>query len=166
VLVLAGCATLNVSSYIERGVDFAQFRTYNWGPPDTVSTGDPRLDNNPFFHERVYAAVEKELAARRFEKITTGTPDLLVHFHPSMNQRVEASALDQGYAYCSADDCRPSVYEAGTLVLDFVDPRTNKVVWRGWAEGSMDGVVENQDVMDAKLDKAVAQILERLPRRL
>jgi hypothetical protein len=39
-------------------------------------------------------------------------------------------------------------------------------VWRGWAEDSFDGVVENQDWMEAEIDEAVARILETLPRGL
>ena len=52
-LTLASCATMNVSSYLERGVDFTQYRTYAWGPTDARPTGDPRLDSNPFFKDRL-----------------------------------------------------------------------------------------------------------------
>ncbi len=41
-LALAGCATMNVSSHVERGVNFAQYRTFDWGPADALPTGDPR----------------------------------------------------------------------------------------------------------------------------
>ena len=68
VWLAAGCATMNVNSFAERGMNLRQYRTYNWGPPDTWSTGDPRLDNNRFFDERVRGEVEKELARRGFEK--------------------------------------------------------------------------------------------------
>jgi len=40
-LVPVGCATMNVSSHVERGVDFAQYKTYDWGPADALPTGDP-----------------------------------------------------------------------------------------------------------------------------
>ena len=40
---------MRVDSFTERGVDIRQYRTYEWGPADTFSTGDPRLDNNRFF---------------------------------------------------------------------------------------------------------------------
>ena len=63
-------------------------------------------------------------------------------------------------------DCRPYVYEKGTLFVDLVDPRTNQLVWRGWAEGSIDGVIDHQQWMEARVDEAVTQILARLPRRL
>jgi hypothetical protein len=158
---------MNVSSYLERGADFTRYRTYSWGPADALDTGDPRLDNNPFFHERIQADVEKQLATRGFEKTASGVPDLLVHYHASISQRVDVNGVDRESGYCGdSDNCRPYVYEAGTLLIDFVDARTDKVVWRGWAEDTVDGVIDNQQLMEQKVDKAVTRILQRLPRRL
>src|SRR5688572_33372640 len=88
-LILAGCASRNVGSFLERGSDVARYRTYSWAPAGTQETGDPRLDNNPFFHERIQADVEKQLAARGFEKAASGAPDLLIHYHASISQRIE-----------------------------------------------------------------------------
>jgi hypothetical protein len=51
-------------------------------------------------------------------------------------------------------------------VLDFVDPATNKLVWRGWAEGSIDGVIDRQERMEEIIDLAVGRILERFPSGL
>jgi len=44
----SACATMRVNSYAERGTDVRHFRTYIWGPADTGSTGDLRLDD-PLF---------------------------------------------------------------------------------------------------------------------
>jgi len=53
-LAVTSCATtMTVSSHIERGLDFSQYRTYDWGPADALPTGDPRLDKNPFFKDQV-----------------------------------------------------------------------------------------------------------------
>jgi hypothetical protein len=165
-LALTGCASMHVSSYVERGVDLRQYRTYAWGPADTFSTGDPRLDDNPFFDGRVRAAVENHLAARGFERMAGGAPDLLVHYHASVAQQIYARDIDRQYGYCDDGDCRPEVYDEGTLLIDLIDTRTNTLVWRGWAEDSFEGVVENQDWMEAEIDEAVARILETLPRGL
>jgi Domain of unknown function (DUF4136) len=163
-LTLSSCATMNVNSYAERGVAFTQYHTYNWDPAGPMETGDPRLDNNPFFNERVQAKVETLLATRGFEKAASGMPELMIHYHMSMNQRIDLSGVDQKYEPC--DTCQPYVYEAGTLLIDFVDTRTNKVVWRGWAEGAMDGVVDNQKVLEQRIDQTVARILETFPPKL
>jgi uncharacterized protein DUF4136 len=163
-LALTGCVPVRVNSYLERGTDFSRYRTYNWGPPDSWTTGDPRLDNNPFFQERVRAEVDKRLASRGFEKATSEKPDLRLHYHASFTQRIDTTGIDAKYGSCDKLDCQPYVYEAGTLLLDFVDTRTNKVVWRGWAEGSVDGVIDNQQWLEQRVDEAVRRILARLPR--
>ena len=162
-LALTGCASMNVDSHVGRGIDFPPFHTYNWDQADRSSTGDPRLDNNRFFAERVRASVEKELASRGFEK-TTERPDLLVHYHASITQKIDVREIDRQSAYCASADCRPYVYDAGTLFVDLVDAHTGALVWRGWAEGSMDGVIDDQAWMEARIDEAVTRILRRLPR--
>ena len=165
-LAVTGCATtMNVSSHVQRGVDFARYRTYDWGPADALPTGDPRLDKNPFFHDHVQGAVEKQLAARGFERSTSGTPDLLIHYHAAINQRIDANRINHEYGYCYDYDCPPLVmeYEASTLMLDVVEARTNLVIWRGWAQHSINGMLGNHDRMAKRIDQAVVQMLERLP---
>lgn len=166
-LAVTGCATtMTVSSHVQSGIDFARYRTYDWGPADALPTGDPRLDKNPFFQDHVEGAVEKQLAARGFERSTSGTPDLLIHYHASINQRINVDRVDHGYCY--DPDCRAGVfeYEAGTLVLDMVDTRTSKVIWRGWAQDSMEGVLDSTDRMVRKINEGVTRMLGRLPPRL
>jgi hypothetical protein len=159
-LALTACATTDIRSYVERGTDVGQYRTYTWGPANVQTTGDPRLDNNRFFQERVEAAVERQLNARGFEKAIEA-PDLLVRYYASVEQQVHNGA-DRPYVAC--EDCRPFVFDAGTIVVDLIDARSQRLIWRGWAEGSIDGVVDNQAWMEQRVDEAVARILERLPR--
>ncbi|HSJ42600.1 MAG TPA: DUF4136 domain-containing protein [Xanthobacteraceae bacterium] len=165
-LWLAGCATMTVHSYADRRADFGRYRTYQWGPADTWSTGDPRLDNNRFFDERVRAQVEKQLARRGFEKTASERPDLLVHYHANVAQDIDVRKLDNGATYCVDHDCRPYIYDKGTLFVDLVDPGSDTLIWRGWAEGSVDGVIDDQAWMDTRIDEAVARILGRLPQHL
>lgn len=108
----AGCATMNVNSFAERGVD------------------------------------------------------LLVHYHASVSQEIDVRNLDTTSPYCSENDCRPFIYDKGTLFVDLAEGRGDKLIWRGWAEGSIDGVVDNQAWMESRIDEAIAKILTRLPRRL
>lgn len=164
-LAVTGCATMNVSSHVRHGIDFAQYRTYDWGPPDALPTGEPRLDENRFFKDHLQGAVERGLAARGFELSASGTPDLLIHYHASFRERVDVSGLDREYRY-EDEDSRPFVYEAGALGLDFVDSRTNRLIWRGWAESGMDGVIDDQAWMEQKIDEVVTRILKTLPPRL
>ena len=102
-LLPAGCAaSLNVRSYSARGLDVRQYRTYTWGPADAFSTGDPRLDNNRFFQERVRSQIDEQLARKGFEKSPGGQADLLLHYHLNVAQRVEAVSIDPAHKYVIA----------------------------------------------------------------
>ena len=159
----AGCATMSVSSHVERGLDFTQYRTYDWGTPDELPTGDPRLDRDPFFKDHVLGAVEKELGRRGLEM--SSSPDLRIHYHASITRRLNVSGVDRTRGYCATENCQAEVseYEAGTLVIDFVDTRTNKVIWRGWAQDVVADMLQNRDVMERKINEAVTRMLARLP---
>jgi hypothetical protein len=167
-LALGACATMSAGSYVERGLDFAPYRTYEWGPADALPTGDPRLDSNPFFQDHVMGAVEKELERRGLRlAAAAGTADLLVHYHANISQHIEVSGVENQNC-TSAEDCRPNVYEyeAGTLVLDVADARTGKVIWRGWARDSVEAALHNQDVMEKQFNEAVRRMMAEFPRPL
>ena len=165
-LAVTGCVTMSVASHFDRGVNFSQFRTWDWGPADALPTGDPRLDNNPFFVDHLEGAVEKQMAGRGFIRAIPGmTPDLRIHYHANINQRFEVSGIDRDRGY-SSDEPRVIEYEQGTLVIDIVDVRTNKVVWRGWAQDSVQGMIDNQDRMEKQIDEAVTKMMRLLPRSL
>ncbi len=163
-LAAAGCAPLRVNSYQWPGADVGRYRTFTWGPADRLSTGDPRLDNNEIFRARVQQAVERELVPRGLERSAGPAADLVVHVHAHIDQRIESNSIDRDLAMCEHGGCGPLVYEAGTLLLDFVDARTNRVAWRGWAEGSLDAVIDDQARLEQMIDEAVAKIVARWPR--
>jgi hypothetical protein len=168
IVSVSACAPMMVSSHVRPDIDFGQYQTFDWGLPDALPTGDPRLDANPFFNDHMKGAVERQLAARGIELSSGGVPDLLVHYHANVSQRVDVNRVDQQYGYCYAEDCgvRVMEYEAGTLVLDIVDARTNRVVWRGWAQASFEGVIDHPDRLERMVNKAVERMLGRFPRPL
>ena len=161
----AGCAAMTVSSHIERNVTFSDYATYDWGPRDALPIGDPRLDNNPFFRDYAEGAIEKMLAARGYERATGLDADVLVHYHASVNDRIDVYAADTAHGYCNGN-CEPRViqYQEGTLVIDLVDRRTNKVVWRAWAQDTMDGIIDDQDRLERQVDAGVTRMMQMLPR--
>lgn len=157
------CATMSVSSHVAHDLDVSRFHSYTWGAADALPTGDPRLDQNPFFKDHLQGAVERGLAARGLS--LSDTPDLLVHYHANITNRIEVSHSESAGA-CYGNVCDPRVfsYEAGTLVLDIVDARTNQLLWRGWAQRAIGDLLENPDRMAAQIEEAVARMLQRFPR--
>ncbi len=167
---VTGCAThVTISSHVEHGLDFSHYQTFNWGPADALPTGDPRLDKNAFFNDRVQGAVEKGLRARGLQLTAIdASADLLIHYHASISKRITVNHVDSGYGYCSQAVCPPDVveYEAGTLVLDIVDARTNRLIWRGWAQNNVEDLLHDPDRMASTIDDAVERMLRRLPPKL
>lgn len=166
VLTGSGCAAATVQSYADQGLDLQQYRTFAWGPTAALSTGDPRLDNNQFFDTRVRLQVERRLASKDFEKTTSQAPDLLVHYHASVTQEIDVRTLDRDDRSSDAAGYEPYVFDAGTLFVDLIDRRTNRLVWRGWSQASIDGLIDDQRLLEERIDRAVARILDRLPARL
>ncbi|OFW45457.1 MAG: hypothetical protein A3J29_00680 [Acidobacteria bacterium RIFCSPLOWO2_12_FULL_67_14b] len=162
-LAVAGCATMTVSSHIERGINFTDYRTYDWGAPDKLPVGDPRLDNNPFFRDYLQGTVEKKMAAKGYERVNGEKPDVLIHYHASVHQKLDVFEADREYGYTYGGD-RVVEYEQGTLVIDLVDARTNKLIWRGWAQDTMTGVIDNQPRLEKQVDEGVTKMMLLLPR--
>ena len=44
---------MTAGSHVEPAADFTRYQTFDWGPPDALPTGDPRLDGNIFFRDHV-----------------------------------------------------------------------------------------------------------------
>jgi hypothetical protein len=168
-IATAGCATMSVSSHVQRGLDFSSYRTYDWGPADALPTGDPRLEDNAFFKDHILGAVEKTMAAKGFiYAANADKADLLIHYHAAISRRLDVDRIDQERGYCFDQDCRARVieYEAGTLVLDVIDARTNRVIWRGWAQDTVEPVLRNEDRMAREIEEAVRRMLARFPNAL
>ena len=162
----AGCITLiPVSSHVDRGADFARYRTYAWGPADALPVTDPRLRDNPFFIDDLHGAIDSELQSRGLLRATSERADLLVHFHAAVNERLEVPARAERFRECAGQDCPATVttFEAGTLVIDVLDTWSNSVVWRGWAEHRIEDMLENPQLVGRRVRDAVHRMMERLP---
>ncbi|MBS2027205.1 MAG: DUF4136 domain-containing protein [Deltaproteobacteria bacterium] len=150
-LALAGCAPISVRSQAAPDVNFAGYKTYAFftalapGAPETVVEQDIRgsLERNLATHGMVPA---------------TGKPDFLVAYHTQLQQKL--SATNYGYGYWGGWGPDFYTYTQGTIVLDFIDPKTNKVFWHGTATS----VVSHPENPDAsKIDAAITKLLERYP---
>lgn len=165
-IALTACAPIHVGTYLARDMDFARYRSWDWGPADALPTGDPRLDNNAIFHDHFQGAMERSLASKGLVRANgSGEPDLLIHYHANVSWRSEIDALDRSLGYCITADCQPAVYtyEAGTFVVDVVDTRTKRMVWRGWAQDRFEGAFDTQERLERTIDEAVRELMKRFP---
>jgi hypothetical protein len=164
--IVSGCAMrMNASAHVDRGQDFSVYRTFEWGPPDALPTGDARLDGDPFFRDRMQGAVEKQLRARGLLLADDAPPDLVIHYHANIAERIDVIGVERSYGY-TTDVLTPQLtrYEGGTLVLDVIDRRTQRLIWRGWAQTGIEDALRDRSRLSTLIDEAAKRMMLHFPR--
>ena len=157
--VLIGCAPMTVQHDYDPDVDFSAFRTFDWMPKLENDDGAKSMFTGPFLEKRIKKSVVERMAEKGYER-TSSAPDLLIAYHVNFKKKADVSTY--GYGYWGRRPVEVRRYKEGTLILDFVDPDTKQLVWRGWsisAVHSQAGPEEEQE----NINRAVGVILKRFP---
>ncbi len=165
-VALAGCSQFKIRTDYDQTADFPALHTYGWRPAPPDPTGDPRFDNS-LINAAVRAAIDRELAAKGYAQAASGTPDFLVGYDGVVKSKIDVATIDRRYGYRGGVayghptlDAR--TYEEGTLLVDVIDPRTTKLLWRGSATGAVrpESSIEQRE---QRINQAVADILKEFP---
>lgn len=184
---LSACApAVNVEK--RANVDFSRFHTYAWADTKVKTTGDVAnpLYQDPIAQDRVRMAINQELAQRGLRQVPSGRPDFYVttHFFVEDAERTvsnpPAGGYGAGYAYPYSvaygggfipvnygyfyspsyyQTYRTEQYKQGTLIIDFIDSRTNNLVWRG----SLADPVDDPGRLGSEFSKSAKEILDKFP---
>lgn len=152
-LAAAGCAGITTNAAVAPGANLAKYHTYGWYTPPGGRVESPG-------EQEVRAALERALAQKGLVPATTAPPEFLVAYHARKQQQVDVMPGGYGWGYGFYGYPDVSTYTEGTLIVDFVDPQTNQVFWRGTASAILDHP-NNPDL--GKIDQAVAKLIEQYP---
>ncbi|NVJ10818.1 DUF4136 domain-containing protein [Myxococcus sp. AM001] len=182
-LALAACSGIRVNtnydpSAVERIEDF---RRYAWLPQPQGK--DARVYND-IVDVRVRMAVDQELKARGYQKVDMGAdPDFFVGWQGAIDTKVSIDTVDSFYGYPWGPYWSPwssfygpygypygmggprtyvREYDVGTLILDGVDAREQRLVWRGTAQAELHRDL-SPDELQKKINDAVHKLLSRFP---
>ena len=147
----------SIQTDYDRTFDFSRLKTYDFAE-QTRRPNDP-LALNPMNERRVQAALDSQLVAHGYTRVTDGKPDFLVPYHAATRNQVDVR--EWGYGPGRLRDRRIDVtqYKESTLIVDVVDAANKQLVWRGTATG----VIEPKDA-DKKIKKAVAKLIDQLAK--
>jgi hypothetical protein len=176
--LVAGCSTIETSYDFDPKAKFTGLKTYKWLDKPQKLTGDPRIDGNTILANRIHEAVDTELSARGFRKVSSD-PDFLVAYHVSLDKRRSVQTLNSyygygpGWGYGYGASYRPGYwggapetyvyeYEEGTLILDIVNPENKELIWRGSAQDEVN-FKSTPEKDQTQLNEAVQQMLENFP---
>lgn len=167
-LAAGACGTaLRAGATAAPDTDFTRYATFAWDDADDFPTGDPRLDNNALFVHRLHLAIEAQLAARGIRRVEED-PDLVVHHHLAVRDRVEVFEVDRRRGYEDPSGHGPGTgvyqYEEGTFLVDIADAETLTMVWRGWAQTDIEAGLSDPQRLVELTDAAVARMFESFPR--
>ena len=136
----------------DKSLDFSKFKTYAIDPKENAA--------RPMLRLAIQAAVQDDLAKRGLTKVDAD-PDLYVQMYGSIDCDINVSYMDPIYGtgippinygitmwYAIPGSVTTVVVHKGEMVLDIIDARQKKLVWRG---------IANQKLSD-KRDKLLEQV--------
>ncbi len=108
---------------------------------------------------RVRPAVERELGARGLRKVENERPDFLVTYYAALEKPIAAQSITYAAGVPRVDE-PVTAYARGTLVIDVLDPKTGKLVWRGAGRRVFDPK-QTPEERNLQIDTAVASIVDQ-----
>ncbi|HET7512424.1 MAG TPA: DUF4136 domain-containing protein [Chthoniobacterales bacterium] len=170
-LLLSSCETVNVTTDYDHSAPFGNYRTYTLAPPPRGQSMSPTSE------AALREALRSELAARGITEASGTKADLDVVRHAFIQGKISvqqytdwgyarAGVWPYGYGYYGMWPGAPQTYtfydeyNEGTLIVDFVDARTKKLVFRGVANAVVGGPEANA----AKIREAVAKMMAGFPK--
>jgi len=182
VFVLSACSSYNYYAVSNKPLTTQNYHTYAWIPEGQSKSTN--IYNNDIATDRIVDAASKELENRGL-KLDNANPDILVRYSAVVENQVKyynepiyyqppyrlsprvGYYRGRAYRYYSYFDPMPIYlgYEArkikikeGSIIIDLIDRKTKKVIWRGWAEGE----VTNPENAINEIPIVVANIFKKL----
>jgi len=150
----------------DQQINFSDLKTFDWMQvPEKAGISS-------FVVQRVKDAVNEQLKAKGFT-LSSSKPDFLIAEHLGKEDKVQTT--DWGYNYGAATRYRRgyggvygestvSTYEymEGSLILDFVNPESKKLIWRGSAKTEVQNM-RTPEKSEKVINKIVKAILKKFP---
>jgi hypothetical protein len=149
------CSTIYGVQYdYDKHFDFKSLKTYDW------MTVPEKANIDSLIVERVKKAVNAGLKDKGLI-MTSDNPDFLIAEHLGEKDKVDVT---ERYRRGITGPRGVSAYqiEEGSLILDFVDAKSKKMIWRGAAKAGVDNL-NTPEQSEKLINEAVQEILEKFP---
>jgi hypothetical protein len=173
VLLVVGCGGTQVRVDYDTKQDFTALRSYAWAPMTEEERQEKSRDS--LTHERIQSAIAAHLAARGYTQIDEAKADFLVTHTVMIERRVQmrdtrvaigygryGAGGGVGVGFSAPVDTTAYEYRVGTLIIDVIDARQKRLVWRGAGERTLEGE-RTPEQRIALIDATVGEILGRFP---
>ena len=171
--ILAGCANKpHVETDHDAGYDFAALKTF--GVAETKQDTKESLLVSPFTLSHIHQALEGELGKRYQKDSVESKPDFIVSYHVVVEEKIDPRSYNDLYGfgwYGRGYHPRPMfygvnsgvrTYNQGSLIIDIVDGKTNKPIWRGVSQKRLSKGMAPQNQREV-LSMAVSEVMVQFP---
>lgn len=173
-LVFTGCTTQpKVETDYQADFDFSSLKTFDVA--ETKQDSKESILVSPFTLSHIHSALEGELAKRYQNSSTGARPDFIVSYHVVIEEKIDPRSYDDlyGFGYYGRGYRYPSplfrglgsglrVYNQGSLIIDIVDAKTEKPIWRGVSEKRLSRSMSPQQQREV-LSQAVTEVISQFP---
>ncbi len=173
-ILLTGCTSLSVNNDYNLRTDFSNYRTFDWLPSFDSETVDD-LDQARFISFIESQLIEKGFTldkknpdfyiAPQFEKQTKQNVTVWDYPYSTFGHYNYASLHGHhGYSPYYSISRRTTVYEyeQGTLILDFIDSKTQSLFWKSVAKEAIRPESTPQE-KEKNIEMVVKKILKNFP---
>lgn len=159
-----GCSPqIRVYSDHDPEYQVSNFKTFDWGQKSNVEADKNPLHYNELNDKRIKSAVLAELTSRGYS-LSSEAPDLIVHYHIIVDDQSVVTTEPYGYIYgpyWRRMQTHVYSYREGSLIIDLMDPKSNSLVWRGWATADLNSITTNET--EEIIKRGVQKIFRRFP---
>jgi Domain of unknown function (DUF4136) len=138
------------------GTDFSKYHTYKWVE---IPGG---IHPNQIIDQEIRQAVNNTLAGKGLTLAAGDTADVFVGYQCSVDQEKQLNAWGMRGIGGGMGGATTSTISNGTLAVDFYDPQSKQLIWRGSAAQTLNPSGNQQKDME-KLNKGVAKLLKNYP---
>jgi Domain of unknown function (DUF4136) len=170
--VLSACRSFNVHSDWDEAVGFEGYQRFFWLEPPVAEGADPFADNS-LLRKRIRTAVEANLTARGLVSVEDpANADFLVTYGVLLDEKLNVNSggagaygsygyggWSPGFGIYGRTDVRD--YQEATLVVDFLHPESEELVWRGWGSGFIQ--TRDRERGPERLEAGVNAVLDAFP---
>ena len=137
VLVFLGCSSLRVTNDYDPQFEFSKQTTI-------AVVHHNREGEDTLFNDRLLKALESDLVSKGYTKSSKAEADLVFVFHTKVESKTDIDTDYQMvgfgmYRYGGGMVATTSTYHytKGTLIVDALNPKDEKIVWRGIATDTL-----------------------------
>ena len=153
-LLAVSAAAQSVQSDFDRSFRFSELKSFSFAVQKRGAT-DP-LAGDTLNDGRIRNGLESQLTANGF-RMESEKADFVIAYYVTTKNKLNVQ--DFGYGpprWFGSRDIRVNQYSEGTLMVDFIDVKSNQVIWRGRAVGTLE-----MKGVDKKISKSVEKLVKQ-----